>query len=84
MEPSDVHEVINSSEPQGDLGDIFATDDRSQLLKDFLAKYKDVSVIEEPKYYWPTETDPRATEVANWMRTNFDTVFPNIAAKSDI
>lgn len=83
MEPSDVHEVLEKAELEGDLSDVFATDDRSQALKDFLATYKDLKDIEEPKYYWPTETDPRAPEVANWMRVNFDTVFPNIARNTE-
>lgn len=75
-------EVVEHSKPCGELADIFATDDRTERLKEFLASYKDVKEIDEPKYYWPTETDPHASEVVSWIHENFDTVFPNIASKS--
>jgi hypothetical protein len=77
MEATDPLDFLKQSSPTQDLSDIFATDNRSERLLQFIEESRVVKEQDLPGYYWPCDTDPHAAVVAEWHRQHIQELFPN-------
>ena len=72
---------IREAAVDGELGDVFGTGNRMEVLEKFLNGMRITGNGDGQAYYWPTEVDPHILDVVKWEKDNFEAIFPVIASE---